>query len=154
MRDTRAVIVGMNNPHSARPESALLPYPAGVAGHRLWAMTHEVCGVSRAEYCRMTVRVNLVDARRWDPIAARERWEALQTMLRDRRVVILGRSALAVAHLPRTTPASWQRTENFEWCYLPHPSGLCREYNEQLMRLAAGYTIEAEIERAKRDASS
>ena len=147
----------MNNPHSARPDAALLPYPRGVAGHRLWSMVNEVCGVSRAEYCRLTERVNLLDSRTWDPSAAREgaaaRWKALE----GRRAVVLGASARNVLWLPAVGPASWSAGPGgVTWAYLPHPSGLCRDYNNHLMRLVAGLLIEEEIERARRilDAAS
>lgn len=145
----RTIILGMNNPHSEREDAALLPHPRGVAGHRLWRMTHEVCGVSRAEYCRLTERRNLLNARDWDPVAARRGLQELEVVLQGRRVVVLGATARAVMWLPATTPGRWQRGPNYEWCYLPHPSGLCRDYNDPLMRLLAGLVVEEELERAR-----
>ena len=150
MSEQRVVILGMNNPHSARQDTALLPWPRGCAGWRLWKMANEVCGVSRAEYCRLTDRRNLLDARTWDARRASERVEDVGTTLQGRRVVVLGRTLARLMWLPETTPATWQRGGrfDFEWAYLPHPSGLCRDYNDQTMRLAAGLLLEEEIHRA------
>lgn len=150
MSDSRVVILGMNNPHSARPESALLPHPRGTAGHRLWSMVHDVCGVSRAEYCRLTERMNLVDAQTWCHRAAAERLQDVETMLQGRRVVVLGRTLARLMWLPATTPATWVANERLgcEVTYLPHPSGLCRDYNDPTMRIAAGLLLEEELYRA------
>lgn len=144
------VLVGMNNPHSARPDTALLPYPRGCAGHRLWQMVNEVCGVSRAEYCRLTERRNLLDARTWDPLAAADRLEDAWRTLEGRRAVLLGNSVRRLMRLPRVAPASWtlDKPRNTAWSWLPHPSGLCRDYNDPVMRIAAGMHIEEELHRA------
>lgn len=149
MLDARLVIVGMNNPLSDRPEAALLPYPVGCAGWRLWKMVNEVCGVSRAEYCRLTERVNLVSARAWDPYRAREAAAGLWSRLEGRRAVILGAATRTSLWLPQVGPASWTVTSGVTWCSLPHPSGLCREYNDQIVRIVAGMLIEEELERSR-----
>lgn len=150
MRELPAVILGMNNPHSARPDSALLPYPARCAGWNLWRMVQDVCGVSRAEYCRLTERRNLLDARAWDYCAAAERVHDAWRTLEDRRVIFLGATVLRLMRLPRVAPASWtlDKPRNTAWSWLPHPSGLCRDYNDPVMRIAAGMHIEEELHRA------
>lgn len=154
MVDPRPVLIGMNNPHSARPEAALLPHPRGVAGWRLWRMVSDVSGIGRADYVRMTDRRNLLDSRDWDPVAARPRAAALWDELQGRRVVVLGGSVRAALWLSSTTPASWRTDRGVDWAYLPHPSGLCRDYNDPLLRLVAGLLIEEEIERARRQMSA
>lgn len=150
MSDLPVVILGMNNPHSARPDTALLPWPRGCAGHRLWSMVRDVCGVSRAEYCRLTDRRNLLDARTWDYRAAAERVEDAWRTLEGRRVIFLGATVRALMWRPATAPASWtlDTARNVTWSWLPHPSGLCREYNDPIVRLAAGMHIEEELHRA------
>lgn len=150
MRELPVVLLGMNNPNSARPDAALLPYPRGCAGHRLWAMVHDVCGVSRAEYCRLTERRNLLDARTWCYRAAAARVEDAWSVLQGRRVIFLGASLRALMWRPVTPPASWRRDEarDVTWSWLPHPSGLCRDYNDPMVRLIAGLHIEEELHRA------
>lgn len=149
MPDGRLVIVGMNNPLSDRPESALLPYPVNCAGWRLWKMVNDVSGVSRAEYCRLTERVNLVNARAWDPARARETAAGLWSRLEGRRAVILGAATRTSLWLPQVGPASWTVSGGVAWCAVPHPSGLCREYNDPLMRVVVGLMLEEELERAR-----
>lgn len=151
MSDSRVVILGMNNPHSERPDSALLPWPRGVAGYRLWSMVHDVCGVSRAEYCRLTDRRNLLDARTWCHRAATERLQDVGTMLQGRRVIVLGRTLAHLMWLPSTTPASWVANSRFGCtvAYIPHPSGLCRDYNDPIIRVAAGLLVEEELCRVR-----
>lgn len=150
MTDPRTVVIGMNNPHSARPDAALLPYPRGVAGHRLWAMVSEVCGVSRHEWCRLTDRRNLVDDTTWDARTARTTAAALLDELQGRRVVALGGSVAAALWLPATTPGTWTPWRGMMLCRIPHPSGLCRDYNDPLARIAVGLLFEEELDRTRR----
>lgn len=135
----RPVLVGMNNP---RPDAALIPWPMGCAGWRLWRMVHEVCGVSRAEWCRRTVRVNLLDSQIWDPLAAARRGEELWRTLEDRTVVVLGAATRAALRLNPTPVLSWSVSGGVRWCWVPHPSGLCREYNDPLVRTVVGMRME------------
>lgn len=143
MPDTRAVVVGMNNPLSEDPRAALLPYPRGSAGWNLWRMVSEVCGVSRSEFRRSLEFVNLCDSRIWDPIAARRKYEALESGWEGRRVVLLGGAVLGVLNLQRPSSAAlWCSRAGYEWCSLPHPSGLCREYNNPFARRVTGLRLE------------
>lgn len=139
----RAIIVGMNNPHSDSPRSALLPYPKNSAGWRLWKMCHDVSGVSRAEFRRSLEFVNLCDARVWCPLAARRKWEALESAYAGRTVVMCGRLVLAASWRTRGGVGRWYASGGGgRWCYIPHPSGLNREYNDPLLRLVVGLRLE------------
>lgn len=144
MPDTRPVIVGMNNPLSASPRAALLPHPRGSSGWNLWRMARDVCGVSRAEFRRSFDFVNLCDDQVWCPLAARRKYEALESAWQGRRVVLLGAAVLGV--LRQTRPSSglkWQsHASGYQWCWAPHPSGLCREYNDPMARRAVGLRLE------------
>jgi hypothetical protein len=111
-------------------------------------MVNEVCGVSRAEYMRLTSRHNLLDEPEWCPIRARGRVEGLWEMLQGRRVVVLGAAVRNVLWLPEEAPAAWTLHRGVTWAYLPHPSGMNRLYNDELMRRVAGYLIEEELVRA------
>lgn len=138
----RPVIVGMNNPNSDRPDTALLPYPRGSAGWRLWQMVHDVSGVSRHQWCRATERVNLVDGRQWDPLVASQRGRALWRDWVGRRVVVLGHSAREAICLPPAQLLVWNHHRGVDWCWAPHPSGLCRHYNSPLVRAVVGMRLE------------
>lgn len=140
--DSGPVLAGMNNPNSPRPDTALLPYPKNSAGWRLWKMVSNVCGISRAEWCRSTERVNLVDDTEWDPRRARARGEELWRSWRGRRVVVLGDATLRALGLPKTPVLLWSVSNGVTWCWAPHPSGLCRSYNDPLARWVLGARME------------
>lgn len=143
MPDARPVIVGMNNPLSEDPRAALLPYPKKSAGWNLWRMAHDVCGVSRSEFRRSFEFVNLCDARVWCPIAARRKYDTIESAWEGRRVVLMGAAVLGVLHLQRPSSGLiWQSRAGYRWCSLPHPSGLCREYNNPIVRRVAGLRLE------------
>lgn len=141
----RLVIVGMNNPHSERPDAALLPHPRGVAGHRLWKMLHDVCGMSRHEYCLRTERVNLVNATSWDHSAGAEAAGPLWRALEGRRALVLGATARALLWLPASSLGDWSVCRGVRWASIAHPSGLCRQYNDPMYRLAVGLMLEDAI---------
>lgn len=145
----RTIIVGMNNPLSVEPRAALLPYPRGSAGWNLWRMASDVCGVSRSEFRRSFEFVNLCDDRIWNPIAARAKYETLESAWAGRRVLLMGRAVLGVLWL-NTPPYDlrWRSGRPYLWCSLPHPSGLCREYNNKTFRLAVGLRLEQEMKHA------
>jgi len=139
---SRAIIVGMNNPLSENPRAALMPYPKNSAGWRLWKMFHDVTGLSRAEYMRGFERVNLCDSRDWDPKAARSKAEALWPRWGGRTVVICGRAVQQVLWLQPRATLAYSVREGVRWCYILHPSGLSREYNDERMRLVVGLRLE------------
>lgn len=139
----KPLIVGMNNPLSSDQRAALLPYPRGSAGWNLWSMARDVCGVSRGEYRRRLDFRNVLDSRSWDPVAARANAHALESAWEGRRVVLLGRAVLGVLWLtPPASVALWRSERGCTWCWLPHPSGLNREYNDPLLRRVAGLLLE------------
>lgn len=140
-------LVGMNNPHSADPRFALAPHPRGVAGHNLWRMTNEVCGVPRAQYMRTLHRINLCVGEDYDPTAARDAAEKLWPMLEGTRVILLGDAVRKSCWLPKLELFNWYERDGVKWCQLPHPSGLNRLYNDPLVRLAAGLRLEREVAR-------
>ena len=105
-------------------------------------MVHDVCGVSRAEWCRSTDRVNLVDGPWWDPLAAADRGEELWRTLQDRAVVVLGAATRNALRLNPTPALVWSVSRGVRWCWAPHPSGLCREYNDPLVRHVVGLRME------------
>jgi hypothetical protein len=142
----KTIIVGMNNPHSSRADTALLPMPKNSAGWRLWKMHNDVSGVSRAEHWRGFEFVNACDARLWDPYAARKKMANLWNSWPGRRVILCGRSLLDTMWLHRPPALAWHRDDGVTWCYIPHPSGLSREYNDDRLRAAVGMRLMEECE--------
>lgn len=150
----RPILIGMNNPHSEDPRHALAPYPSGVAGHRLWRMLSDRCGASRLSYMRAFERINLLNSRTWSPLRARAQNENLWSSLRGRRrVVVLGNAVKDVLWLSRVPYLRWTVTDDVRWCLLPHPSGLCRLYNDELVRVAVGMRLEELYVQATQDVS-
>ncbi len=144
----RTIIVVTNNPLSASPRAALLPYPARSAGWNLWRMTYDVCGVSRCEFRRSFEFVNLCDDMVWNPLAARAKYDALESAWAGRRVLLLGRAVLGVLWLAAPPyDLLWRAGRPYLWCALPHPSGMCHEYNDSTVRLAVGLRLEEEMHR-------
>ena len=125
----RVLLVGEANPYGGDPDFALYPSPDGCAGHRLCCL---VMGLGRAEYLRRFDRANLCPAR-WSGRQAKvTAWELWEEAVRLRRpaVVLFGRK---VAWAWRRSGALSPFTVADDWgvkvACLPHPSGLCREWN-------------------------
>ena len=149
----RAVLIGMNNPHSSDPRHALAPYPQGVAGHRLWSMLSELRpDVTRSTYMRAFDRRNILTGSVWNAAlaAAEAERSGLWASLAGRTVVLLGREVPRALHLPRTEPLVWQSGSGDlfgspgpeRWTMVPHPSGLNLWYNDPIHRMAVGSLLE------------
>lgn len=121
---SKVVLVGELNPYGADPRYALYDEPPQSAGGR---MRRLVCGLPRREYLRLG-RVNLC-AGKWSTPAARERARILSDMAEHPAFVLLGRR-VARAFGTDLEPFAWRRFESATLVALPHPSGLCRVWNE------------------------
>lgn len=141
--DKRPVLIGMNNPISSDPEHALYPWPEGCTGHRIYRM---ICDASAArgapeptdeQYLSAFDRRNLIGGRSWPTGAGSAKIKqaaagviAQSLMGGERRVVLLGAEVRRAFGLV-SEPLGCERTRAGFWIYaLPHPSGLCRWYNE------------------------
>jgi hypothetical protein len=134
--DQRLVVVGMNNPASRDPRAALWPDPPGCAGHRLWEMARARTGISQSEWLVLTDRRNLCVGD-WSHSAARRQAAAWHDELRGRTVLQLGVSVMCAMRVEGDTlrrPLEWHPTR--DWVDIPHPSGLCRSYNNSVVRTA------------------
>jgi len=124
------LLVGELNPFGADPYYALYFLPRTSSGNRL----RRILGLSDVDYMRRCSRVNLCD-RRWDLKAARDRVALLLAERSETVFVMLGAKVRQAAnHLP-ASPFTM-----FSLCLasggrrhlvsLPHPSGLCREWDK------------------------
>ena len=128
----KVLLVGEANPYGGDPHFALYPSPDGCAGHRLCCL---VMGLARVEYLERFDRVNLCP-REWSARQARERARELwgeAVHVRRPAVVLLGRKVASCFQSERRgvpPPFTWTSdTTHINVVYLPHPSGLCREWN-------------------------
>lgn len=139
----RPVLLGMNQPvPGAEPLDPTIP---GSSGQRLYSMLNAYRAVLLADYCAAFERANVLDGTEWCAARARAAGEAAQARLRGRRAVLLGRAVLVSLRLPAvpllgTQGARWWRSEagEFDYCPVPHPSGLCHTYNDPQVRLEVG----------------
>lgn len=121
----KPLLVGELNPYGPATEYALYPDPPGCSG---WRLCHIVLGMTETVYFAAFDRINLC-SRKWSTPYARD--EARQLRESGRRVIVmLGRKvAAAFGHV---TQPPFTSIEVFGVTYLaiPHPSGLCRVWQE------------------------
>lgn len=152
----KPVLVGMNNPYGTGPKYALYPWPEKSAGGRLYDMLAEAyerrfgCDFpgKRRGYVNGFDRYNVLSAQKWSAAEARKAGIAVRYLLGGRRVVILGRQTAKALDLPanpwfsKHRAVSYPGTE-FDYWTIPHPSGMCREYNDPATRARAGDLLHA-----------
>lgn len=136
---SRPVLVGESPPTGASVEtiSPLFPVPSAGSGARLQRMT----GLGRAEYMRRFARINLVSTP-GKPGIKKARWAAVNLMrggiLSGCSVVLLGSRVAAAFGLSGLALMTWMELSvsagiglsPVRVALLPHPSGMCRWYND------------------------
>ncbi len=146
----KPVLIGMNNPHSDNPERALGTRPTNASGYRLWhmlaisALYREPPKVIESwDYVAVFDRYNLLDYEVFDPTRfTEERHNYIMEKINQRIVVMCG------TNVPRTlgykhkgfdlNPYTAHSPVPFTYYVIPHPSGMCREYNDVGMRTRVG----------------
>ena len=118
------LLVGELNPYGADPHYALFCEPEHSAGGRMCRL---VCALRRPTYLALH-RVNLCDGR-WSMKSARAKAEKLTLTGAPWNVVVMLGRKVADAFGYRDGFFSVRRDEVFTLVSLPHPSGLCREWN-------------------------
>lgn len=143
----KPVLLGMNNPHSDDPAKALGVLPTRASGYRLWQML-AISGMAKEppvvvgapQYEAAFDRYNLLDDEVFDPERfTHQRWLDILGKINNRVVVMCG------TNVPRTLGLKHNgfnlrpnSAEGFVYYVIPHPSGLCREYNDPEMRSKVG----------------
>lgn len=143
----KAIIIGLNNPISPRPDDALLPYPAGCTGHRLLELLQLADpSFDEADYLETFERRNLWRGmelpigRGKTALLRREGRRLLDYCTAEPREVVLLGAQVWSAVTNRTAP-SWLQSKTIAdsvFWYVPHPSGLNRIYNKIDKRADAG----------------
>lgn len=143
----KPVLLGLNNPHSTDPAEALGVEPKGASGYRLWSMLATEAlvreppfTVSASDYEEGFDRYNLLDQEvfRHNDFTI-ERYQFIMDRLEGRTVVMCGTNVPRALDLPHTGfHLEPRNTSLFTYFIIPHPSGLCREYNDPEMRAKVG----------------
>jgi hypothetical protein len=140
-----ALLVGLRNPHSTRPEDALAYWPANASGHRLCQMFVEESGRTPDEYMAGFRRTNLIVGG-WERPEDTARRILLSTVEAPTTLVLLG-NAVRIAfnrHLqdPVTSETCVRQDRGpLTFHFIHHPSGLSRSYNDPAMRRAVGQLL-------------
>lgn len=144
----RVLLIGMNNPHSTKPEHALYPHPPGVAGWNLWRKIAESVGgedvLGRKRYTELFDRRNLVRGD-WHRATAATNAAIMfrKERIDERRVVLCGADVSGAFR--RAGAAIPEDRELFEWfrpgpsplgkwAIIPHPSGRSHAWNDVAIR--------------------
>jgi hypothetical protein len=118
----KPMLVGESNPYGADPAFALYPAPDGCSGHRLCGL---VLGMSRRDYLDAFERRNLCVGK-WRMRVARASAQALRTW--PAPLILLGAKVARAFEFDPFEP--WTLGDGGKTVILPHPSGLCRLWNE------------------------
>ena len=142
----RPVLLAMNNPLSPDPRHALYPYPPGCTGYRiLKLLQRRRPDVTRSQYLRAFERHNILSSRTWSRPAAREAAEKMRALLatcyQGRTVLVLGSEPRDLLGLPPLLVYP-QEIGGITWRQLPHPSGRCRWYNDEMNAELAALLLE------------
>ncbi len=130
---SKPLLIGESNPYGSDPYFALYPSPEGCSGHRLCCL---ILKMRRKNYLDAFDRANLCDGP-WDARQARERagelWKEARRLERP-ALILLGQKVARAFAVPGQRPADPFTIEtnctNTVVLTLPHPSGLCRLWNE------------------------
>lgn len=120
---TKPVIVGEVNPYGPDPYYPMHPSPEGSAGHRL-ATT--ILGIGVDAYLARFERRNLSTGDWYMQLA---RMNAVEVRRRFSRIIACGVRVAAAFELP-TTPFRLHDLLSCRVLVIPHPSGLCRVWND------------------------
>lgn len=125
----RPLLVGESNPYSSDPDDALLPYPSQSAGARL---CRDILGMTREAYLAAFDRCNLVRGQKWSVPVARAEARRISVERRGGVCVLLGAKVAAAFGVPTSPFAVYDDpgASATRLVVLPHPSGLCRVWDE------------------------
>lgn len=118
----KPMLIGESNPYGSDPYYALYPAPDGCSGHRLCCL---VLGMHRHTYLETFDRINLCEGR-WSLRTARQRAQELWPQ--RRKFILFGYKVCTAWEILPYEPFTVH--DGGTTLILPHPSGLCRLWNE------------------------
>lgn len=144
----KPVLLGLNNPHSTDPERALGVEPKGTSGYRLWSMLATEALIEEPptvilapQYEAGFDRYNISDELVFRPVST-DRYQFIRDKIRGRTVVMCGTNVPRYLDLQYTGfHLKPMIASEFIYYVIPHPSGLCREYNNPQMRAEVGQLL-------------
>lgn len=122
----KPLFVGELNPYGSSPQYALLPYPKNSTG---WRLCYKILGIEWGEYVDNFGRVNLCSGK-WDKVTAAIVASTIKWGDEPYLIVLLG-SKVCNAFVFDYAPFSTMIANGHMFVILPHPSGLCRAWNEK-----------------------
>lgn len=143
-----ALIVGLNNPLSSSPEDALVPWPDGCTGARLYDLIRESAPkVTEDHYLAAFDRMNLwpgpeipKGVGRAKMLRAQGRKVLNEIFARGYRTVVLLGPLVWTNVLETTETPEWFTSRSHygrQFYYVPHPSGRNLLYNNPMVRKRA-----------------
>jgi hypothetical protein len=153
----KPIIVGLSNPYSNDPANALVPWPDGCAGYRLWKMASNIGSrfLGQQDYIQAFDRRNLCPAaiqrrlqRRYGKYLAKK---LKDTFPPGATVFLLGREVLdafnsCVDESLQPILIHPQVADGITWRWLPHPSGRVTQYNDPVLRTLVGMALADALE--------
>ena len=138
-------LVGMCNPYlGAEP---LSPRVKNSSGWRLWKMLNDRCGLPMDQYEAAFTRYNLFNGPIWYDDRAEENAECIKDdFVRGDVAILLGERVCGAMGVDKVLIHP-QVVDGVEYRVIPHPSGLCRFYNEPLYRDLVAMMLEDLSER-------
>lgn len=135
----KPMLVGENNPYGDDDYFSLYPRPQGSAG---WRLCHLILGMYAHDYLEVFDRTNLV-AGRWS--ASQARRSAALILSSPKQKLILCGSKVSAAFGVEFHPFASSESEGCSLLVLPHPSGLCRLWNDPMAFTRAREAVAAFI---------
>lgn len=128
LRLTTVVLVGELNPYGRDPRYALYDEPVGASGWRLRTRVLQVDRTTYFGFKRHNLCVGKYSKKDAEREAARLYLEQYDSRRVNRVFVLLGRKVATAFGCGGYDP--FTKPEGMDVVLLPHPSGLCREWNE------------------------
>lgn len=138
----RPILLGISNPHSPHPDDALSTRPINASGYRLYIMIKEAANrqgrdFSEGDYMEGFDRRNLFTPE--NMVNGKLIVSKALSSLARRMVVMLGQKVpnhLGIKDITFSNNA--KNVGYFRYHVIPHPSGLCRSYNDPEVREQVG----------------
>ena len=114
----------------------------GKIGRRL----SKLAGITTDEYLEATERLNLLDdwpgkkgkGDEWPVKKAEKSADELRPNLSGRRILFVGRNVARAFGFDDVPRLEWRKTDEFEFAWIPHPSGIVLWWNDRENRERAG----------------
>lgn len=144
----KTLLVGMNNPLSTSDRFAFYPKPSRSSGARLLRLLQRQDGsITSDHYLRAFDRTNVMTGKRWSLEEARKQFQNNRDKYSGRRILVFAKLTLQAMGLQVKKVGEFTKTDDFEYAYVPHPSGLNRFYNSEKNREDVSWLLYLEYQK-------